>query len=51
MLSDIAAVSSRQLLLKLISQCLQEEGAGEARGGNLVRGGNYEIWRRGRQAF
>ena len=52
MLPDIAAVSSRQLLLKLISQCLQEEGAGEAGGGgNLVRGGNYEIWQRGRQAF
>lgn len=35
MLPDIAAVSSRQLLLKLISQCLQEEGAGEA-GGEVI---------------
>lgn len=53
MLLDIAAVFLRQLFLKLISQSLQEKGVGEAGvwRGNMVRGGNYEIWRRGRQAL
>lgn len=56
MLLDTASV-----FLRLSEAHLSVSGAGgggrglglelELRGGNLVKGGNYEIWWRGRQAF